>query len=244
MKRSLTNLSLLQGKAKQLELNVSRLNIASSDSALAYHELRSEIIGLKEDQKSFYVNRRLDAILSTLDQLDHLQLQPSKLYGSLIRYLHRLQNSDLVDHFGRGIEHQIKKIIVKHNPKLNQIIQTNRLNGYKWFKLQIGTMSVAIRGRLMRYQSVSSKKQIESGQYQLTVFPQTEKLMPKPDFKLAIFKTDSMKRVAIYCNQITVLPSLFKPENLEHVVYSNLLLKMKYQSETLFVWKDSIDKNH
>ncbi|MBW7857780.1 MAG: hypothetical protein H3C43_05715 [Leptonema sp. (in: Bacteria)] len=244
MKQLLTNLSLLQGKAKQLELNVNELEQVSSNSVLAHQELRVEAIDLKSNQKSFYINRRLDAILSILDQIDQSQLEQAKLYRSLIRYLHRLQNSDLVDHFGRGVEHRLQKILVKQNPKAKQIIQTNRIYGYKWFKLTIGTMSVAIQGRLIRYQNVDSKKKIEPGPFKLVVFPQTEKLIPKENFWLAIFKTESMKRAAIYCNQIQVLPTLFKPENLKPVPHSNLLMKMKYKSETLFVWKDSITENH
>lgn len=229
MNRTLTQNSLMIGTFKRTEQKVLELQQRSAQRNNSIADFRSQATALYAEVRSPYIRKRLNRFLAVLDQLEALGREEDRQWAILQRILMRLQNTDLIDHFGPGMQRRMNRL-------LQHTLQQDLLpfeKGSRWYLFAVGTLHVAVAGRVIRHERVTGRKTIRA-QGPVHVFPDLDLWAAGPLY-LTILKTDG-GTVALYANSVKPLPDLFEPFPLTPVQHTYLTGKTRYGGKTIYVW--------
>lgn len=233
MKRALTEHGLMVGAFQRIELKALELLQLSADRRKVLAEFRGEAASVYAEQRSPYIRKRLQRFLAVLDSLEALSADEERQWNVLQRIVTRLQNTDVLDHFGAGLQRRMNRILK------DAVDAESRLpaewKGEHWFLFTVGTIHIAVNGRILRYQKVGGRKAIKAP-FPLRVFPETD-IWRKGSLYLTVLETDKKERVAIYANAVTSLPSFFEPGPLSPVQHPDLMGKIRHAGRTVYIWK-------
>lgn len=220
------------GAFQRIELKALDMLQHSGVRRQALSEFRSEAASIYAQQRSPYICKRLQRFLSVLDSLEALSANEERQWNLLQRIVTRLQNTDVLDHFGAGLQRRMNRIL---KDAVEAESRAAEWKGEHWFLFTVGTIHIAIRGRILRYQKVSSRKEIKAP-FHLRVFPETD-IWGKGPLYLTVLESDTKEHVAIYANAVASLPSFFEPAPLSSVHHPDLMGKIRFAGRTLYIWK-------
>ena len=232
VKRALTEHGLMVGAFQRIELKALELLQHSTVRRQALAEFRSEAASVYAEQRSPYIRKRLQRFLAVLDSLEALSADEERQWNLLQRVVTRLQNTDVLDHFGAGLQRRMNQILKEAVAAESMAAEWR---GQHWFLFTVGTLHIAVNGRILRHQKVSGRKEIKAPM-RLRVFPETD-LWGKGALYLTILETDNKERMAIYANAVASLPAFFEPGPLSPVQHPDLMGKIRHAGRTVYIWK-------
>ena len=219
------------GSLKQIESQAIQLEQGIIERQSQLFDFRNDAKTIYTENQSYYIRKRLDRFLAALDQLESLAELEKKQWLLIQRILKRLQNTDLLDHFSMGVERRLRKILHRSANEL----QTKPIAKTGWYLCQVGSLHIAIEGRLLRYQPVKGRKVIQSNS-PVRVFPQID-LFQKDSLHLAVFESAHTKeKAAIYTNKVNRLTDEFSPADSKPVDHSDFSSRIFYKAMPVFIW--------
>lgn len=221
------------GAFQRIELKALELLQQSADRRRVLAEFRGEAASIYAGQRSLYIRKRLQRFMAVLDSLEALIADEERQWNLLQRVVTRLQNTDVLDHFGAGLQRRMNRMLKDALNAENRL--PTEWKGRHWFLFSVGTIHIAVSGRILRYMKVEGRKAIRAP-FPLRVFPGTD-IWNKGSLYLTVLETDKKERVAIYANAVSALPSFFEPGPLSPVRHPDLMGKIRYAGRTVYIWK-------